>query len=167
MLCTLGTTTPSGESPAAAETVAAPAVSVRMLGKESGLSGKERRLLRRNGPATPSKKTLALAEQGGDVGGIETANSSYSSSNGNRGGGKGSGGAGVGAGREDRDRDSRGRGEDRDKDKDRKRKGGSAAAPTGMFQNDLTASTSISDIDRIMSSTSTAHSTHSAKKQRR
>jgi predicted membrane GTPase involved in stress response len=27
-----------------------------MMGKESGLSGKERRLLRRNGPSTPSRK---------------------------------------------------------------------------------------------------------------
>jgi hypothetical protein len=147
--------TSSEESSAAIDVASAPAISVRMMGKESGLSGKERRLLRRNGPSTPSKKK---GEEGSsDARGAVPDISS--SSNGRGGGGRGSGGV---AGDE---RDSGGRGDDRDKEK--KRKGSSSAAPSGMFHNDLTASTSISDIDRIMSSTSTAHTTHSAKKQRR
>ena len=146
--------TSSVESSAAIEAVSAPTISVRMMGKESGLSGKERRLLRRNGSSTPSKKK---GEEGSsDARGAVPEISS--SSNGRGGGGRGSGVAGD-------ERDSRGRGDDRDKEK--KRKGSSSAAPSGMFHNDLTASTSISDIDRIMSSTSTAHTTHSAKKQRR
>jgi hypothetical protein len=147
--------TSSGESSAAIEAVLAPAVSVRMMGKESGLSGKERRLLRRNGPSTPSRKN---GEEGsGDARAPDIPNMSSSSN------GKGNGrGPGGGAGEE---RGNRGRGDDRDKEK--KRKGSNTAAPSGMFHNDLTASTSISDIDRIMSSTSTAHITHSAKKQRR
>jgi hypothetical protein len=124
-----------------------------MMGKESGLSGKERRLLRRNGPSTPSRKN---GEEGsGDAQASDMPNMSSSSA------GKGIGrGPGGGTGEE---RDNGGRGDNRDK----KRKGSNTAAPSGMFHNDLTASTSISDIDRIMSSTSSAHTTHSAKKQRR
>lgn len=160
----LGVVQTSGESSAAVEVAPVPAVSVRMMGKESGLSGKERRLLRRNGPSTPIRKNGD--EGSGDARGSHVQDTDVQNSSSSNRRGEGGRGSGSSAGEET---DIRGRGDDREKDRDKKRKGShsSSTAPSGMFHNDLTASTSISDIDRIMSSTSKAHTAHSAKKQRR